>query len=133
MTTKEWKLKNPEKYKAQQKRYRIKNKDKIYKYQKEWLIKNPEKRKAIVERSILKHPHTRRNRIYKINIAEIEKIQNNMCAICGEKKKLLADHCHKTNKFRALLCNDCNLGLGRFYDDVNRLKKAIKYLNKLST
>lgn len=43
--------------------------------------------------------------------------QNNCCAICkrsekDNKKMLAVDHCHKTNKIRALLCSSCNICLG---------------------
>jgi hypothetical protein len=128
MTTKQWKLKNPERYKAQQKRYRDKHRQDIYAYQKEWIKNNPEKRKIIVDRSIAKHPETRRNRIYKVNISDIKNKQDGKCAICGKERFLVADHCHIKNKFRGLLCNDCNLGLGRFFDSVELLEKAKKYL-----
>jgi hypothetical protein len=59
--------------------------------------------------------------------------QNYSCYICDipEKeltKKLAVDHCHKTGKVRGLLCNKCNTALGLFNDNINILKKAIKYL-----
>ena len=38
------------------------------------------------------------------------------------------DHYHKTGKFRGYLCNNCNIGLGRFNDDPALLGKAIDYL-----
>lgn len=41
-----------------------------------------------------------------------------------------ADHDHKTNRFRGWLCHKCNLGLGNFDDDLERLKKSIEYLKK---
>ena len=50
------------------------------------------------------------------------------CQLCGEEKKLQLDHCHKTNKFRGWLCNDCNSGLGKLGDDVPSLERGIKYL-----
>lgn len=69
--------------------------------------------------------------------------QNNKCAIClkeetcidgrsKEKKprRLSIDHCHKTGVVRGLLCNACNIALGRFNDDVDLLKKAINYIKK---
>lgn len=45
-------------------------------------------------------------------------------------QKLYIDHCHKTNQVRGLLCFSCNSALGHFKDNVESLKKAIKYLKK---
>lgn len=63
--------------------------------------------------------------------------QKGVCAICGNQNKykkhkknasLSVDHCHKTDKVRGLLCDACNLALGLMKDDVDNLKKAVKYL-----
>lgn len=64
--------------------------------------------------------------------------QEGCCAICGvhvldmkdDKTFLSVDHCHSTGQVRGLLCDSCNLGLGKFYDDVERLNRAIEYLEK---
>jgi|ERR1051326_5852231 hypothetical protein len=66
--------------------------------------------------------------------------QDGKCAICGNPEyaihnstkrvqKLAVDHCHKTKKIRGLLCQDCNRGIGKFHDDISRLKNAINYLS----
>ncbi len=61
------------------------------------------------------------------------KTQNNACIICGntksiKTKSLVVDHCHNTGKVRGILCDVCNLGLGYFKDDVELMKRAIKYI-----
>lgn len=40
------------------------------------------------------------------------------------------DHCHETGQFRGWLCANCNIGLGKFYDDPSLLQKAIQYIQK---
>ena len=61
--------------------------------------------------------------------------QGGKCKICrntnkNNYKSLAVDHDHKTGKIRGLLCESCNGSLGKFLDDVNILKNAIKYLEK---
>lgn len=56
---------------------------------------------------------------------------NPYCFICDKKIiKPQIDHCHKTGKVRSILCFRCNLGLGNFDDNINKLENAIKYLKK---
>lgn len=55
--------------------------------------------------------------------------QGNLCAICDREMPIPhLDHCHRTGKFRRFLCNGCNSGIGFFDDDIDRLRKAILYL-----
>ena len=57
--------------------------------------------------------------------------QDGRCAICQQvAKKLVIDHCHKTEKLRALLCRKCNALLGMCLDDVKILNAAIQYLDQ---
>lgn len=74
---------------------------------------------------------------YNITIKDYQDIlvkQNNTCAICrsdqpGYKRKYFCvDHDHLSGKIRGLLCYACNLGLGKFKDNIEHLKSAIKYL-----
>ena len=61
------------------------------------------------------------------------------CPICGRNEEQIVeifsngrtwvlDHDHDTNDFRGWLCDPCNVGLGRFSDDIKRLKNAIRYI-----
>jgi len=43
-------------------------------------------------------------------------------------QRLAIDHCHKTDNVRGLLCNRCNRALGLLQDDITVLLSAIKYL-----
>jgi len=62
--------------------------------------------------------------------------QNGKCAICEASDaqnnrtsgRLFIDHCHTTGKVRGLLCSKCNHAIGQLNDDIELLKKAIKYL-----
>ena len=59
-------------------------------------------------------------------------LQGGVCAICGKKSKrrLGVDHCHSSHKVRGLLCSKCNVGLGNYDDDTDRLRAAIAYLER---
>lgn len=79
---------------------------------------------------------------YGITIEEYEIMlasQKGLCAICNQPEtqrnswgtgvKLLAvDHKHGTKRVRGLLCQSCNMGLGKFGDSPDILKAAAKYL-----
>jgi len=75
---------------------------------------------------------------YGITIDEYDALleaQDGCCAVCGtlypgKQGRFCVDHDHTTGKIRGLLCATCNLGLGHFQDDVERLQLAIDYLNK---
>lgn len=59
--------------------------------------------------------------------------QGGVCAICGGTEKIkgrlmAVDHCHATGAVRGILCSHCNRALGFFRDDVESLKRALKYL-----
>lgn len=73
---------------------------------------------------------------YGITIEEYESMLlrcESKCEICGEEKSLNVDHCHSTGSVRGLLCTKCNTGLGKFGDDIEMLRRAIRYLDGEST
>jgi len=65
--------------------------------------------------------------------------QKGVCAICGRPerrvdgntqkiKDLAVDHCHTSNRVRALLCSNCNTAIGLLDDSPDLLSKARAYL-----
>jgi hypothetical protein len=63
--------------------------------------------------------------------AELVLDQDGVCAVCGEvpPRALVVDHCHRTGKVRALLCDACNKALGLMKDDSARLRMAARYVD----
>lgn len=80
--------------------------------------------------------HDRRLSQYDLTPAQYLRLgylQDWQCAICRTPQcelehGLMVDHNHESGKVRALLCRACNLGLGNFYDDPHKLKRAAEYL-----
>jgi hypothetical protein len=64
------------------------------------------------------------------------KEQNGMCAVCGKNeadmryKRLCVDHSHISLKVRGLLCNWCNFGIAAFYDNIQLLRNASRYISE---
>ncbi len=60
--------------------------------------------------------------------------QKGACAICTDAmqpgKDTSVDHCHKTGKVRALLCQNCNIGIGQLRDDPLLAEAAARYLRR---
>lgn len=110
--TKEWKIKNKEKYSLQRKEY--------------WKSTSYELR--------LKQ-HLKKN--FNLSLEDYSRIlkeQGDVCKICGLKERrkgvfrLSVDHCHKTGIIRGLLCSRCNAALGHVNDDTRILESMIIYL-----
>lgn len=111
---KKWVRDNQEKVKENHKRYYEKHKAKLLEQQKNRVIRHK----------------------YGLDNAAVQSLlaaQHGMCAICCEalaRKKQTIDHCHSTGMVRALLCTQCNSGLGMFKEDKLRLSRAIDYLTR---
>jgi Recombination endonuclease VII len=57
--------------------------------------------------------------------------QEGRCAICGKDEcELVVDHDHLTKKFRGLLCRSCNVAIGILGDNVDGVRRALKYLEE---
>jgi hypothetical protein len=75
---------------------------------------------------------------YGIDKVEYERMleeQGGKCALCGDAecqsgKRFAVDHCHETGVVRAILCYNCNTGLGKFRDDPEVLRKAAELVER---
>ena len=58
--------------------------------------------------------------------------QGGKCPICLRTQEevglFVRDHCHDSGAQRMYLCTPCNLGLGNFQDDPDRLQRARRYI-----
>lgn len=125
-----WQRENKDKVRSSRDRYLTKNREVIAKRSQEWRKNNPKKLKE-------RKPHWHRKTLYGISESEYQskfESQNGMCAICnhkhiiGRRTSLAVDHCHKTGRFRGLLCQACNRAIGLMKECPARLSKAIEYL-----
>jgi len=90
--------------------------------------------KRSIKNSELKHHYGIDQEEHDSMLAE----QDGKCACCGvlldrSTKDLTpqVDHVHdETERVRGLLCGPCNRGLGQFRDNLDRLRKAVKYLEE---
>ena len=137
-----WREKNKDKVKEYHRRYREKHREKLKERINNWNKKNREKTREIQkryrerhrEKIKLKQKKSRIKNKYKHcegSVEELLKEHKGLCDSCGEQtNKICVDHCHNSLVIRGLLCNNCNVGIGFFKDDIIKLHKAIKYLEK---
>lgn len=147
----------PEENREYMKKYYQKNKhrwkkrtreqqDEINAKRRELYATDPEYRKshiASVKEGRIKYPKTRLAQVlrkYGLTIKQYERMlkkQKGRCAVCKRKDsgdrrghRMHVDHCHDTGVVRGLLCSNCNMGIGKFGDDPERLEIAAAYLRK---
>lgn len=81
----------------------------------------------------------RKAKAFGISIDEVLRLKAiRNCDICNKVlpetgRKTAIDHCHVTNKVRGKLCQQCNVGIGLFGENVEVLREAIGYLLKHKT
>ena len=113
---------DPEKVRANRKRYNDKNRDKIKSYYLNTKTHREEKR------LLRKYGLTSKER------AVLLASQGGCCATCrtpeekASRGKLHIDHNHTTGRVRGLLCNGCNYTLGLVKEDPEVLQNLINYL-----
>ena len=66
----------------------------------------------------------------KSTVKEVMDKYTTTCVICNINvgKHIKIDHCHKTGKFRGMVCHRCNILLGFLETPTNILQKARDYL-----
>lgn len=112
-TAAKWREHNPEQQAAYHANYRLKE-----------TYKDKEKNHQLLNK-------------YGITLTEYNAIfmaQEGRCAGCEKhqsefKRALCVDHCHKTDKVRGLLCDDCNIVLGRIRESYQTLYNLAEYLH----
>lgn len=75
---------------------------------------------------------------YGISLAEYNTMlenQNYKCLVCGDSpiyQRLHVDHNHTTGKIRGLLCQPCNVSIGKMKESPELLRKLADYVEKAS-
>lgn len=123
-----WRIKNKDHVKEMSKQYYNSNKERYKQYSNKWRHTH-----SLEIKTKLKYRHLKiKYNLTKEQWQQLLITQNYRCAICSISIdiKPCVDHCHKTGRIRGLLCDSCNIGLGKFKDTIDIMEKAIKYLKE---
>jgi hypothetical protein len=136
---------DPDRKKANARRYYERHKEKIKAATYAYRAKNPEKwraesRRYQQNRAKADPNYWRAKAIkgrYGITIEEYAQLlnaQGNRCAICRQPadkmERKCIDHCHRTGKVRGILCQSCNVALAHLRDDPLIALLASEYLER---
>jgi hypothetical protein len=118
---------------ARQRKYAATNHAEVLARKKSWRDRHPD-----YHRAHEREHHTQRNRRLAQNygltaeqFTQMIQDQSSQCLICKTvPRRLVVDHDHKTGEVRGLLCDACNLMLGKARDSVKVLQAAIAYLDR---
>jgi len=158
---KRWYEENREKQKKLRKLYEAANRERVREWCRAYYARNREKlvseardkrgqdprvAEARAKRELFKEHPWARNLFWKYRhlftwpefLAIKKRLFNGPCDLCGitkngDRKRFYIDHDHATEKFRGILCHNCNVSLGHVRDNVSILKKAIAYLERSTT
>lgn len=113
---------DPQKEIARVKQWQQENADRLNAYRREYNATPERKRKG---------RDAYYQRTYGISADEFDLLlekQGGVCAICAGPDPKHLDHDHATGEIRGILCVNCYHGLGKFFDDVDLLERAVAYL-----
>lgn len=128
---------NTPEFRARRRAWYAANAERLCGYSKKWRLAHPEQAKAIWRAAAIRH--------HGLTLAQYEALldaQGGVCGICEAREPgghgtwhIDHDHgcCPRKDRscgrcVRGLLCNGCNLGLGKFRDNTETLRRAIAYL-----
>ena len=107
-------------------------------YSRKWRAAHPEQKREEARQYRRAKPETVAGHLmkyrYGITRAEYDRLlsaQGGLCAACHrppEKRCLDVDHDHTTGRVRGLLCNPCNITLGRCREGGEWLRKLADYI-----
>jgi hypothetical protein len=126
-----WRENNPERAREVRRRYYDKHADKA-----KAASMKVSRRKRAADPDFHRRANLKRN--YGLTLdayAAMLSTQGGVCAICrsadpGCHPNFHVDHDHATGAIRALLCFECNRGLGAFKDSPSTLENAAAYLRR---
>ena len=96
---------------------------------KEWREANPEKSRLAITNATLKAK-------YGIDLETYDQMlkdQKGGCKVCGDKpsyQRLHVDHCHNTGRVRGLLCQACNVSIGKMKESPELLRALATYIEE---
>ncbi len=131
-TSAKWKEENRDRANARERANRAKNPEKYRERERKY------KKRNWARLSV--HESLRKLGLTNEQFVLMNEKQNKKCSICGLEEtrksrnggicRLAIDHCHESGKIRGLLCHACNTAIGKFKDNTDLLKSAIRYLEE---
>lgn len=129
-STRAWRAKNIENIRARDRENYARDPKAAMARTVNWRLRNPGAASEASERSRLKT-------MLGLTLESVQVVRRSgMCPICLRSLAGLrgvVDHDHTTGAVRGVLCNECNLALGLFNDDWQRLFRSIQYLSGTRT